>query len=38
MNSATRRSQSVKSANTVQEISSSHSVFQKRSILPQVCG
>ena len=35
---ADRRWQSSKSAKTVRDRSSSHSVFQKRSILPRVCG
>lgn len=38
MNSASRRAQSAKSANTVRERSSSQSVFQNRSIFPSVCG
>jgi hypothetical protein len=38
MNRRMRRSQSAKSAHTVRDSSSSHSVFQNRSILPQVCG
>lgn len=38
MNSSSRRWQSAKSANTVRDRNSSHSVFQKRSTLPSVCG
>lgn len=38
MKSPSRRTQSSKSANTVRERNSSHSVFQKRSTFPSVCG
>jgi hypothetical protein len=38
MYSRSRRSQSAKSANTVRDRNSSHSVFQKRSTFPSVCG
>jgi hypothetical protein len=38
MYSLSRRSQSAKSANTVRDRNSSHSVFQNRSTFPSVCG